>query len=137
MKNCIIKTISFQWLLLMLLSFFIKTLKADDDFTYVRIEPIITTNYLKKSHKKLGFIQLTAELRVNGKEKERKLLIHMPLVREFIIEFLNFSDEQAIKDVKNRQKLRISLSTGIQQMLTDQTGEPLIEELVITQFMWN
>ena len=107
------------------------------EFEYIQIEPIIVTNYQKKSSKKPGFVQIKAQLTVKGSTSVTKLLTHMPLVRDFIIEFLSFTDEKIIKDVTKRTELRASLTAGIKDMLTKEVGEPLIEELIITHFMWD
>jgi flagellar FliL protein len=107
------------------------------EFEYIQIEPIIVTNYQKKSSKKPGFVQVKAQLTVNDKESVTKLHAHMPLVRDFIIESLSFTDEKIIKDVTRRKELRATLTTGIKAMLTREIGEPLIEELIITHFMWD
>ena len=82
-------------------------------------------------------MQLKAELTVKGKDSVTKLLAHMPLVRDYVIEYLSFTDESLIKDVTKRRDLRAALSAGIKAMLTEQVGEPLIEELIITHFMWD
>ncbi|PCJ48026.1 MAG: hypothetical protein COA74_10250 [Gammaproteobacteria bacterium] len=107
------------------------------EIEYVQIEPIIVTNYQKKSSKKPGFVQISAQLTVKGSKSVSKLLDHMPLVRDYIIEFLSFTDESIIKDVTKRRELRASLSAGIKATLTKHLGEPLIEELIITHFMWD
>jgi len=104
---------------------------------YVQIQPTIVTNYQKKSAKKPGFIQMTAQLSVLNKKSVDKVTKHIPLVRAYIIEYLSFTDESVIKDASQRNKLRVSLAKGIQKLLTEHTGEPLIEELVITHFMWD
>ena len=104
---------------------------------FVPIEPIIITNYLKKSPKKTGFIQLKAQLIVKETLDAEKLEKHMPLVRDYIVEYLNFSKEDFIKDVSKRKELRAALTLGLQKLLTEEAGEPLVEEFVITQFMWN
>ncbi len=138
MKHQIALFITALFSLLMLLSTSIPLLAAEDSNTeYVSIDPIIVTNYKSKSKKKLGFIQLSAQLTVSNSEKATKLNTHMPLVRDYIVEFLNFSDEQLIKDVTKRKTFRKDLAKGIQKMLTEEIGEPLIDELIITRYMWN
>jgi len=107
------------------------------ELEYIPIEPVIVTNYQKKSMKKPGFIQLKAQLSVRGKESVDVLVAHMPLVRDYIIDFLSFTNEKIIKDASQRNQLRQSLTKGIQDMFTEQLGAPLIEELVITHFMWD
>ncbi len=107
------------------------------ELEYIPIEPVIVTNYQKKSMKKPGFIQLKAQLSVRGKESADLLAAHMPLVRDYIIDFLSFTNEKVIKDASQRNQLRLSLAKGIQDMFTEQLGAPLVEELVITHFMWD
>lgn len=139
--NLFFKPLSQYKTLLLLIALFntVGLCAADEkvEFEYIQIEPIIVTNYQKKSSKKPGFVQIKAQLTVTGKESVAKLIIHMPLVRDFIIEFLSFTDEKIIKDVTKRKELRATLTTGIKDMLTKEVGEPLIEELIITHFMWD
>ncbi|MFT5519945.1 MAG: flagellar FliL protein [Enterobacterales bacterium] len=139
--NLFFKPLSqYKTLLLVIALFNTVGVCAEDEkveFEYIQIEPIIVTNYQKKSSKKPGFVQIKAQLTITGKDSVTKLLIHMPLVRDFIIEFLSFTDEKIIKDVTKRKELRATLTTGIKDMLTKEVGEPLIEELIITHFMWD
>jgi len=124
----------------MILFFSVPALSAAEEesqIIYVSIDPIIVTNYQTTSKKKLGYIQLSAQLSVLSTEDELKLIHHMPLVRDFIVEFLNFSKGAFIKDVKKRKQFKKKIAAGIQKMLTKEIGEPLIEELIITRFMWN
>ena len=76
------------------------------ELEYIRIDPVIITNYHKKTSKKPGFIQMAAQLSVTNKASVDLVNQHMPLIRDFIIEFLSFTDEQTIKDVKQRNQLR-------------------------------
>lgn len=111
--------------------------ESSKEIEYVQIQPVIVTNYLKKSAKKPGFIQMSAQLSVKEKKSVDLLNKHMPLVREYIIDFLSFTEESVIKDASKRNQLRLSMTSGIQKLLTKQIGQPLIEELVITHFMWD
>ena len=135
-----IAAVTKRYLLLVPFLWFIGLNAADnsDEFEYVNIQPTIVTNYHKKSSRKPGFIQMAAQLTVKGgKIPVDKVHNNMPLIRDFIVEFLSFTDEKVIKDVTQRKQLRLSLSSGIQKLLKEHTGEPLIEELVITHFMWD
>ncbi len=107
------------------------------DIEYVSIDPVIITNYLKKRSRKPGFVQMKAQLSVRGKESADLVIMHMPLIRDYIVESLSFTQEKVIKDISSRNKIRAALSSGIQKVLTDNTGAPLVEELVITHFMWD
>ncbi|MCP3674182.1 MAG: hypothetical protein GY829_06890 [Gammaproteobacteria bacterium] len=129
-----------QITLLVLFSLSSLVFLAEDELPaleYIPIEPVIVTNYQKKSMKKPGFIQLKAQLSVRGKESADVIVAHMPLIRDHIIDFLSFTNEKTIKDASHRNQLRESLTKGIQDMLTEQLGAPLVEELIITHFMWD
>jgi len=124
----------------MLFGLFTITVKAEEelaDIEYVSIEPVIVTNYLKKRSKKPGFVQLKAQLVVRSKESVDLVMMHMPLIRDYIVEFLGFTEEKVIKDVSSRNRMRLAMTTGIQKLLTDNAGAPLIEDLVFTHFMWD
>ena len=130
----------FSLFILMLFGLFTVTVKAEKelaDIEYVSIEPVIVTNYLKKRSKKPGFVQLKAQLVVRSKESVDLVMMHMPLIRDYIVEFLGFTEEKVIKDVSSRNRMRLAMTTGIQKLLTDNAGAPLIEDLVFTHFMWD
>ena len=130
----------FSLFILILFGLFTVTVKAEEglaDIEYVSIEPVIVTNYLKKPSKKPGFVQLKAQLVVRSKESVDLVMMHMPLIRDYIVEFLGFTEEKVIKDVSSRNRMRLAMTTGIQKLLTDNAGAPLIEDLVFTHFMWD
>ena len=130
----------FSLFILILFGLFTVTVKAEEglaDIEYVSIEPVIVTNYLKKRSKKPGFVQLKAQLVVRSKESVDLVMMHMPLIRDYIVEFLGFTEEKVIKDVSSRNRMRLAMTTGIQKLLTDNAGAPLIEDLVFTHFMWD
>ncbi len=107
------------------------------ELEYLSIEPVIITNYLKVRARKPGFVQMRAQLTVRGKQSIVLTLLHMPLIRDYLIEYLSFIHEKDIKDVSKRNQLRKAMASGIQQLLSENTGTPLIEDLVITHFIWN
>lgn len=107
------------------------------DVEYVTVHPVITTNYAKKNSNKIGFVQLSARLIVENKTDEKPLYEHMPIIRDYIIEFLNFTDQTLIKDTAKRDQLRASMTKGLRELLTEQIGEPLVIDIVFTQFIWN
>ena len=137
MNTNVQKNITFLLSLIILLSLNNHRSFADEDLEYVPVEPFIVTNYLKKSARKPGFVQLKAQLTVRGKIATEMVTKHMPLVRDFIITFLSFTEEAVIKDPAQRNRLRATLTKGLQKMLTEEVGNPLIEDFVITHFMWD
>ena len=104
--------------------------------SYVEIEPVIVTNFLRPKGKKPGFVQLQAQITVHSTVAADAVEKHMPLIRDTIIDFLSFTEEEVIKDVTQRRQLRENLSAKIKKTLEDVLGNAYAEDLVITHFMW-
>ena len=109
----------------------------DEPIEYVPIEPVIVTNYLKKSPRKPGFIQVKAQVATRGTKSVELVTNHMPLIRDFIVEYLSFTTEALIKNPAQRNFLKEEITSGLQEMLTEQVGEPLVENIVFIHFMWD
>ena len=126
--------------LLSLLGFFSSSalFAAEDEgvVSYVEIDPVIVTNYLRAKGKKPGFVQLQAQITVRGKAAEDMIEKHIPLIRAVMIEYLSFTDEATIKDLSKRTMIREALLQEIKTALTDIAGDSYAENLVITHFIW-
>lgn len=135
------KTVKFSVFILpfILFGLLMPTLQAeegDNEISYVEIDPVIVTNFLRPKGKKPGFVQLQAQITVHSTIAADAVEKHMPLIRDTIIEFLSFTEEEVIKDVSKRKQLRENLSAKIKKTLKDVLGDTYAEDLVITHFMW-
>ena len=106
------------------------------EISYVEIEPVIVTNFLRPKGKKPGFVQLQAQITVHSTVAADAVEKHMPLIRDAIIDFLSFTDEVIIKDVTKRKQLREDLTAKVKETLEEVLGNAYAEDLVITHFMW-
>ena len=79
---------------------------------------------------------LQAQITVHSTVAADAVEKHMPLIRDTIIEFLSFTEEEVIKDVTKRRQIREQLSAKIKKTLEDVLGNAYAEDLVITHFMW-
>ena len=104
--------------------------------SYVEIDPVIVTNYLRAKGKKPGFVQLQAQITVRGKDASDMIEKHIPLIRAVMIEYLSFTEEATIKDLTKRTMIREALLSEIQNALTEVAGDSYAENLVITHFIW-
>ena len=126
-------------LLFVLLCLYLPSLHAEEgkiEISYVEIDPVIVTNFLRPKGKKPGFVQLQAQITVHSTVAADAVEKHMPLIRDAIIDFLSFTEEEVIKDVTKRRQLREQLSAKIKKTLEDVLGNAYAEDLVITHFMW-
>ena len=126
-------------LLLVVFGLYLPSLQAGEgkvEISYVEIDPVIVTNFLRPKGKKPGFVQLQAQITVHSTVAADAVEKHMPLIRDTIIEFLSFTEEEVIKDVTKRRQIREQLSAKIKKTLEDVLGNAYAEDLVITHFMW-
>ena len=136
MKSLKCAVICLSFVLLSLISSELDAGEAKSEISYVEIDPVIVTNFLRPKGKKPGFVQLQAQITVHSTVAADAVEKHMPLIRDTIIEFLSFTEEEVIKDVTKRRQLREQLAAKIKQTLKKVLGNAYAEDLVITHFMW-
>lgn len=106
------------------------------EIAYIEIYPIIVTNYQRTKSRKPGFVQVEAEIAVYGPVALEVVEKHLPLVRDTIIEFIGFTDEAIIKDISQRNQLRLDMKKRINSVLEKHTGYAYADDVLITKFMW-
>ncbi|MEY8201057.1 MAG: flagellar basal body-associated protein FliL [Colwellia sp.] len=105
------------------------------DYAYFGFEPDIVTNYVAVK-KKMGYVRLTVELMVEG----NNLTVvehHAPLLRDAIINIIGQQVEAKIKSIKGRAEIQLECEVQVKELLTQETGKPLIKKLLFTQWLDN
>lgn len=105
-------------------------------YAYYGFEPDIITNYVAVK-KKMGYVRLTVELMV---EKGGNLAIvehHAPLLRDAIINIIGQQAEAKVKSMKGRAEIQLQCEEQVKELLTKETGKPLIKKLLFTQWLDN
>lgn len=110
------------------------TTKAED-FAYYGFEPDIVTNYIAVK-KRMGYVRLTVELMVPSRNIE-VVEHHSPLLRDAIIDIIGQQPEEKIKSIKGRSEIQLACEEKIKELLTQETGKPLINKLLFTQWLDN
>jgi flagellar FliL protein len=119
---------------LLTLSASVSQAKASD-YAYFGFEPDIVTNYVTVK-KKMGYVRLTVELMVEGDD----LTIvehHSPLLRDAIINIIGQQVEAKVKSMKGRAEIQLQCEETVKELLTKETGQPLIKKLLFTQWLEN
>lgn len=104
-------------------------------YAYYGFEPDIITNYVAVK-KKLGYVRLTVELMMEGED----IVIvehHSPLLRDAIITIIGQQDESKVKSVKGRAEIQLQCEEQVKELLTKETGQPIIKKLLFTQWLDN
>ena len=106
-----------------------------DEYAYYGFEPDIITNYLS-SGKRLGFIRITMEVMVKNGDDLQIVEHHAPLLRAAVVEILGEQSEQKIKSIAGREEIRELCFSSINQLLKEETGQPLAVNLLFTKYLY-
>jgi flagellar FliL protein len=104
------------------------------DYAYFGFEPDIVTNYIS-TKKSMGFVRLTVELMVIEGSNVEIVEHHAALLRDEIINIIGQQDEAKIKSMKGRSEIQLMCEEKVKELLTQETGEPLIKKLLFTQWL--
>ena len=106
------------------------------DYAYFGFEPDIVTNYVAVK-KRMGFVRLTVELMVEDGDNLAIVEHHAPLLRDAIINIIGQQAEAKIKSMKGRAEIQLMCEEEVKELLTTETGQPLIKKLLFTQWLDN
>jgi len=124
-------------LLTALLSFSLPTfITKAADYAYFGFEPAIITNYVAVK-KKLGYVRLTVELMIEDSSNYDVVEHHSPLLRDAIITIIGQQPEAKVKSINGRHEIQRLCETKVKNLLTKETGKPLIKKLLFTQWLDN
>ncbi len=62
---------------------------------------------------------------------------HAPLLRDAIINIIGQQPEAKVKSMKGRSEIQLQCEELVKELLTKETGEPLIKKLLFTQWLDN
>jgi len=105
------------------------------NYAYYGFEPDIVTNYVAVK-KKMGYVRLTVELMVEG-DNLTIVEHHAPLLRDAIINIIGQQAEAKVKSMKGRAEIQLQCEEQVKELLTKETGQPLIKKLLFTQWLDN
>tara|TARA_B110000467_G_C18289413_1_gene463812 strand:- start:358 stop:750 length:393 start_codon:yes stop_codon:yes gene_type:complete len=107
-----------------------------NDYAYFGFEPDIVTNYVAVK-KKMGYVRLTVELMVEKGDNLSIVEHHAPLLRDAIINIIGQQAEAKVKSMKGRAEIQLECEEQVKELLTKETGKPLIKKLLFTQWLDN
>ena len=106
------------------------------DYAYFGFEPSIVTNYVAVK-KKMGYVRLTVELMIEDSSNYDIVEHHAPLLRDAIINIIGQQPESKVKSINGRHEIQRLCEEKVKQLLTAETGKPLIKKLLFTQWLDN
>ena len=106
------------------------------DYAYFGFEPSIITNYVALK-KKLGYVRITVELMIEDSSNYETVEHHAPLLRDAIITIIGQQPEAKVRSINGRQEIQRLCEIKVKNLLTKETGQPLIKKLLFTQWLDN
>ncbi|MCK8045053.1 flagellar basal body-associated protein FliL [Shewanella sp. 1CM18E] len=106
------------------------------EYAYYGFEPEIVTNYIS-NRKKLGYVRISVDLMVKKPEQLVSLERHDPLLRAAIVEILGNQTEDKVKSLTGKEEIRRECYEKINQLLEQETGQPLVVNLLFTKYLYD
>lgn len=103
---------------------------------YYDLDPNIITNYQKPPSRRLGFITVDVQFQVSSVANLDTLEYHKPLIEDALIDVINSQSEADIKDRTKRKDIQAQIKVRLTALLQEETGAPVIEEVLFTKFIY-
>lgn len=105
--------------------------------SYYGFEPDITTNFIKDGNDyRLGFVRLAIEVMVPNPDYVSVVEHHAPLLRDTFIKILGSAPERQIKTMTGRDQLRMKCLERAQELMRQETGNPVIQDVFFTKYIY-
>ncbi|WP_240789717.1 flagellar basal body-associated FliL family protein [Pseudomonas leptonychotis] len=101
--------------------------------SYVTLVPALVGNFGEGP--KLKFFKADLSLRVTGADVEAKVKHHEPLIRNQLVMLFSQQTEVAMAAPDSREKLRAEALKQVQDVLTQEEGKPLVEDLLFNNLI--
>ncbi|WP_020410980.1 flagellar basal body-associated FliL family protein [Hahella ganghwensis] len=122
-------------LALLLLSAQSRTEEGEPELVqYIEMRPSFVLNYGPPSPK-LSYAKVDISLRVNSKAGITAVEHHMPALRNTIVLMFSQQTEEIMGNSQGREKLRLEALKALQELLEEEEGKPMIEDLLFTSFV--
>lgn len=111
--------------------------KEDDakKVSYVSLNPPFVGNFALDGGPKLRVYKADVALRVTGAEAEKEVRKNEPLIRNQLVSLFSQQTVDGIGDVDGKEKLRQEALKQVQQVLNEETGKPVVEDLLFNNFI--
>jgi len=100
---------------------------------YLNLMPALVGNF--GTGPKLKFYKADVSLRVTGPEAEAKVAHHEPLIRNQLVMLFSQQTEEGLSAPDAKEQLRQEALKQVQQVLTEEEGQPLVEDLLFNNLI--
>ncbi|WP_300730859.1 flagellar basal body-associated protein FliL [Pseudomonas sp.] len=102
---------------------------------YLTLSPPFVGNYGLDGSQKLKVYKADISLRVTGPEAAKALKDNEPLIRNQLVMLFAQQPSDGMSSVEAKEKLRQEALKQVQQVMTDETGKPVVEDLLFNNLI--
>ena len=109
--------------------------ESDTKVSYISLSPPFVGNYGLDGSPKLKVYKADIALRVTGDEAAKLVKANDALIRNQLVGLFTQQTSETLGNVENKEKLRQEALKQIQQVMTDETGKPQIDDLLFNNLI--
>ncbi|MHC8302781.1 flagellar basal body-associated protein FliL [Pseudomonas sp. ZS1P83] len=102
---------------------------------YITLSPPFVGNYGLDGTPKLKVYKADVALRVTGEEATKLVKANEPLIRNQLVALFAQQTTEAMNNVDAKEKLRQEALKQTQQIMNDETGKPVVEDLLFNNLI--
>jgi flagellar protein FliL len=102
---------------------------------YVTLQPPFVTNFGVTKTGRLTYLKADVTLKVSDPEGEAALKYHTPALRNALVLLFSRQEDSAVSSSDGREQIRQQALTELRDIMQEESGEPVIEDLVFSNFV--
>ena len=103
--------------------------------SYITLSPRFVGNYGLDGTPKLKVYKADVALRVTGDEAAKAVKANEPLIRNQLVALFAQQTTETMNNVEAKEKLRQEALKQTQQVMSDETGKPVVEDLLFNNLI--
>lgn len=103
--------------------------------SYISLTPPFVGNYGLDGSPKLKVFKADVALRVTGDEAAQAVKANEPLIRNQLVALFSQQTAEAMSNVEAKEKLRQEALKQTQQVMNDETGKPMVDDLLFNNLI--
>lgn len=103
--------------------------------SYISLSPPFVGNYGLDGGPKLKVYKADVALRVTGDASAQAVKANEPLIRNQLVALFAQQTAETMNNVEAKEKLRQEALKQVQQVMNDETGKPVVEDLLFNNLI--
>ena len=109
--------------------------EGDTKVSYISLTPPFVGNYGLDGSPKLKVYKADISLRVTGADAAKAVKDNEPLIRNQLVGLFTQQTAEGMSNVEAKEKLRQEALKQIQQVMNDETGKPMVDDLLFNNLI--